>query len=324
MGINGGVMRILWLTIDRSKRVASHIFNDLRVEVSKYVNVETRQHVFQHPIWNTYKDLCEDKLQPNKLLKDIEFINNNFDIIFTDAAFAFLNEDWNKIKIKKCMLLEDQHGDYVKLYMKKAYNHFDYFFVRYFNPTYTFHPYLFDKKVFHLPHSIDENKFKNLNIERTYNVLSIGAMNKKRYKIRNKAKSILENVKGFKQINRPKEDNTAHKYPIGSDYINILNKTKSVISCTADVRYTVIKTFEIPACGGLLLSDISDDMKKLGFKSEKNCIDISSGDILDLYEYYVLDEYRRSQITSEASQHISKNHTTQIRAQEFIDILKGL
>jgi hypothetical protein len=215
------------------------------------------------------------------------------------------------------LLLEDQHGPYVKKYLSYIYPYMDDILVRYKNPLEKFHPYLLKKNIIYFPHSIDPNIFYNMNIEKKYNYLSVGAMGKY-YPLRNQIRNQLSKFdKNGKIIPRPKEGQKI-KWPIGKDYVELINQSKCVISCTASVKYTVIKTFEIPACGSILISDSTPDMYELGFKDGENFIEVNSNNIIDKYKEYVLNDTQRLQIAKSGEKFILNNHTTKHRVKQLL------
>ena len=91
-------MRILWLTIDRSNRIAHH-FDDFRQTVSELPEVEVV--TLKKPsesggvsIWRQSRELLSGQLKLDNLLIDYLSRDNNFNFIFCDAFFAYTDEDW--------------------------------------------------------------------------------------------------------------------------------------------------------------------------------------------------------------------------------------
>jgi hypothetical protein len=317
-------MKILWLTINRNKRVASHIFTGVQNELKldNNVQIDIIERYFPQPIWYDYVKLCDRTLILEPKLKDIKYINNNYDCLICDAGFAYLDENWKNINIRKLLILEDQHGPYVKKYMNLCKDYYNTFLIRYINALDKFHPYLLNKNIYSFPHSIDPNLFKDYNLNKEYIVLSLGCMGN-HYPLRKKASNILSNINKYKHIPRPKESENGKKWPINKDYAKLLNSSHSVISCTADVKYTVIKTFEIPACNSILLSDNNSLMESLGFKSGINFVEINENNILEPFNHYVLNETKRKEISQNGYNLIHNNHTNWHRKEQLLNILKG-
>jgi hypothetical protein len=314
MGNTNKVMKILWLTINRSKRTASHIFTELPKELSKLVKVDIITKDLGDKLAGDY---CRNVIKTNKkepsVLADIDY--NSYDIIVTDALFAFMSEPWRNIKQTKCMLLEDQHGEIVKAYTSAAFAkfNFDIFIVRYKNATDKFHPYLSKRKIIWSPHSINPSVFKETYDIRTIKYLLLGAVNNKHYPYRFHARKELQNYKDFKYIPRPKDHST--KWPQGNDYVKVLNSSKYVISCPSIYKYPVIKFFEIAACGAITISPECIELRELGFENNKNILFIPHISLKTLPDFCI-DEY--SQLSKNAKELIINRHTSKKRAADLL------
>jgi len=313
-------MNILWLTIDRSSRVASHIFTPLQKEVSKIVNVDLRVRKINKVAGSYCSDAVNGLVKPDPMVRIKEA--KNYDLIFTDAIFAFLTEDWKNIKTPKAVLMEDQHGDMVKKYIGKAYNEFGFtvFFTRYNNPTKTYHRYLYNRKVFWLPHSIDPELFKDYGQEKTIGLLNIGRMNNHTYKIRNKIHDVLKKQSYYKRVGRPAESLKGKKWPVGADYAKLINSAKMASTCTSRLNYPVLKFFEIPACNTALVCNEIKELNKLGFEANKNFIPISMKiNIRKIVEEYLNNDGKRKEIAYNGMKLIQQRHTAKTRAEEFVN-----
>lgn len=310
-------MKILWLATDRSNRVAK-IFDPLREEVSKIVSVDT-----------VLKKLPTIAGQYIKMIKgglsEPSVINvkkaSEYDLVMVDAPFAFTQEKWRRIRTKKAVLFEDQHGFNLELTkMFKNFN-FDCFFTRY-NNILLRHSHLSNSKVMWLPHSIDENIIKDYKMKKDIDALMVGTIQKINYPIRYNINKELSNEKWYKRIKRPVETfNEEKKWPVGKDYAKLLNSSWICFSCLSVFKYPVLKFFEIPGCKSALFSDYDPQLKKLGFIRNKSMVDLEGklGNLKNNIEKYLKDKNKLIDISNAGYELVHTKHTSKKRAEDFLN-----
>lgn len=317
-------MKILWLTIDRTNRVASHIFAGLQQAVRQLVHVDF---VIRKPdtVAGTF---CRQVVMQGRKLPSMINLDtvNDYDLVFTDAIFGFMSERWKDIKIPKAILIEDQHGPMVRRYVEQAHNNFKFniFCMRYKNATKKFHPYLNNHSIIWLPHSIPWEVFRDYGRQKPIGCLSTGINNSKVYPIRAKIDKELKNASFYKRIERPSErmPGKGRAWPSGIDYARLLNECKIAVGCTSRFGYPVMKLFEIPACATALCSDFIPELGELGFVPGKNMIEIKHTDNSKILIKKWLASSQLEQITRNGYSLILERHTTEIRAKEFIASMK--
>jgi len=308
-------MKILWLTIDRSQKVAN-IFGPLQAEAAKVPGIDIE--FIARSDWTRRTVMGQNPaiIDPGTA--------NRFDVVFTDAPFAYMEEAWNKITVPKALLMEDQHGPQVEQYIGKAFDDFGFgiFFVRYRDSTQRLWERLYRRRVFWLPHSIDPETFKDYGLERKVGLLSIGQCQGPVYPVRRRVLEECANEPFFYSVKRPIEKNGPN-WPAGKDYARLLNRAKTVASCTSIFGYPIMKTIEIPACGSVLFSDFIPEMADLGFKSGKNFLQIPEGGNIAAYVRAALDSGKLPKIARSGFELVHKRHTAKVRAREFIAALEG-
>ena len=194
-------MKILWVTTDRSNRVA-RIFDPLREEVSKISDVDVIMRKLNN-IAGKYQQSVLSGFRDKQLIDPK--IAKKYSHIMLDAPFAFMNEDWNQIKGPiKMALFEDQHGSNPKYSKQLQSFGFSVFFTRYKN-IYKYHPHLKNSIVHWLPHNIDNNIFYDYGLEKKIEALLIGRVHETVYPIRFQINRQLKNKKYFKRVKRPGE-----------------------------------------------------------------------------------------------------------------------
>jgi len=304
-------LRILWLTTDRSQRVAQ-LFDPLRRSVEKIAGVDT---VFGG-IW-TRDDVRRGRTVAPKL--DPGQVNAEYDIAFTDAPFAFLGEDWERITIPKCALIEDLHGQEVPKYVGACYERgFDTFFVRYWTAAYRHYPHLWECDVRHLPHCVDTDIFHPYDAPKE-GALFTGSMTGDAYPVRQIIVSRCAGKPWFRRIPRPVERDPGDREFTGAAYARALSGAAAAFATPSIYGYTVAKYFEIPACGTTLLCRPSPDMEALGFCSGTHYLELDLNDIPGRVEWALEHPEMLGAIAAAGRHLIGNRHTTTIRARELVD-----
>ena len=318
-------MRILWLATDRSKRVAN-IFGPLQKEVAKIAKVHF---IFrQLPLGMLPKAWQQRFTKGNE--KPPRLVNpkfaNEFDFIMVDAPFAFLDENWSKIKTKKGVLIEDQHGDvleYSKRYMDEE---FDVFFTRY-NNILKQHPWLRDQNIKWLPHGFDPEVFKDYRSFKKWDCLMVGRIQPKIYPIRWKAHQQMSNSNIiYNRVERPEENVPEHlRWPIHREYAKMINCSKISFACTSIFNYPVMKYFEIPACNSALFADYNGELGELGFRPNENMVSLNDVDnIANLVKNWIDSPKELKELSQNGHDFIYENHTAEKRAIQLLKYLENI
>jgi len=321
-------MRILWLATDRIDRVAN-IFGPLQEEVSKISDVSFIYRKLNHKpkLWQSI--YTKGKKKPSRLVNP-KFANE-FDFIMVDAPFAFLDENWDNIKTKRGVLIEDQHGDVLSYTRRYINNGFDVFFTRY-NNILKQHPWLKDQNIKWLPHSFDPEIFKDYKIKKKHDCLMVGRIedawgSKKVYPVRWKTHKQLSNSNvSYYRVERPNEYTSKHlRWPIQKDYAKLISCSKISFTCMSIFKYPVMKYFEIPACNSALFADYNDELKDLGFEPNECMVSLNGVDnIPELVKSWLGSPKELSNLSGNGYELVHEKHTAKKRAKELIDYIEEL
>lgn len=323
-------MRILWLTVDRSNLIAHH-FDDFRKSVAELNEVE---------VVTLMKDLagyqCENMLMLSRRLISGELVldslvtdylekDSNFDFIFCDAFFAYLNEDWLNIKIPSAIFIEDIHQKVPKYQIQRAKElGIETIFHRFNFAFHKFHPTArFDFNCFWLPHSIRMNRFSDY-IKKSIDVLHVGVHRKQFYPNRYAAVEALRNKPYFKLIDRPQDQvgvSRIGKWPIDSDYDNLLQSAKITITGGSVFDAPVQKYFEIPSANSLLMSNWFPDLGLLGFIPETNMVTYHKENLVGKVEGLLKRDDKVKRISNNGYNLMLLKHTSDIRSKQFINCI---
>ena len=321
-------MKILWLTVDRSHRIAHH-FDDFRQTVSELPEVEVITLVKSlvgdngQNMWQLSRNLISGELVPNNIVSDYLELNSDFDFIFTDAFFAYFNEDWKSFNIPSAIFIEDVHQEVPKFQIEKAKElGIDTIFHRFNFGFHKLHPEAkFDFTCIWLPHSIRMNRYINY-FSKSIDVLHVGVYPQQFYPNRYSSVLQLRNKPYFKLIERPKDTPGVPrqgKWPIDSDYDSILQKSKIVITGGSVFNAPIQKYVEIPAANSLLMSNWFPDLGLLGFIPGTNMISYHKETVVDIVEELLYNDEEIKRVSMNGYNLILSKHTSEIRAKQFIN-----
>lgn len=318
-------MKILWLTVDRSHRIASQ-FDIFRSNVEKIADVTTVIKPIKNDLgqnmWQSSRDIISGKLiLPNIVDKYLE--GSDYDFIFCDAFFAYMDEDWKSFGIQSGILIEDVHQEVPKIQIECARSlNIETIFHRFNFAFHKFHPEA--KSNFNclwLPHSADTNLIKPSN-DKQLQVLHVGVCPERYYPYRSSVVKQLSNKNYFTKIDRPKEGlDRDNKWPIDSDYYNLLASAYITITGGSIYNAPVQKYVEIPAANSMLMSNWFDDLGLMGFVPAVNMLTYTVYNIVEKIEKILPDKDLISQISNAGYKLITSLHTSSIRSKQFINMI---
>lgn len=324
--------KILWLSIDRGRRVFR--INDQQraaclqaMESAGWeVDVSLRKApVVGIPAWienaRTDRRLCRRTL-------DMRIVNKNYDIVYVDPPGAYQKEDWTLCRIPKVAEIEDVHG-YINKLVINFYNfHNFFFFVRYRSgiqrlwnrlPNWYWYPWAVDTSMFHSYRSWDKRENK---------ILLTGRFSRASYPTRWKVYRKLRLEPWFLQIDRPNDIKTGDSEPREANYAKLLSSIKIAIATATGQKYTVMKYFEIPACGTAMLAQNAPfkDLRDLGFKMGKHflCLEPQSRTLSIDLEKLLQEDNLLQDVACNSLDLITSRHTVQHRANIWLEYIESI
>jgi hypothetical protein len=314
-------MRILWLTIDRSNRLATH-FDDFRREVSRYATVEKLVKFTDRKLARKWaKGIKDGEIKtPEVLSKTV--INKDYDFVFTDALFAYTEEDWHLVKQPKGFLIEDCHGDIPRWQMNVAHKaKFDIVFYRGRTVFNRFFPSASSNFLCKwLPFSADPCVFSPSKAEvKPIDVLHVGCVGKA-YPVRNK---VIEALDGMITIIPRPNEKAVSKWPRGKDYADLVSSAKICVTCGSIYNGPVKKYFEIPLCRTAVMTNWFRDLQDLGFKPNKHVIVYDFGNVAKQVKKLLSERSHIEDVANEGMEFVRINHSLQYRALQFLDHVRS-
>jgi len=312
-------LEILWCKLDKSNFTASNV-DSLSFEKTSDANITLLQHNINnaHPGgWLT--SVLKNEYKPNNIIENYLNKNNTPDLIICDNLCAFKNEPWDKFNIPLFSILVDQHSkvdeEQVSIAIKYNFN----LFHRYkFN---LFHRDLSKKiKTFYLPHSVNTNLYKNLNLKKEIDLLQTGATSSV-YTLRNFIKNFNFKNINYKFTDRP-SDTSIEKWPIGKDYIDLINKSTFTVACGSKYNYPVLKYFEIPACNSIIYGSYSDELRSLGFLKNVNFIEANTKNPEEHIKLLLKNKELINNLSLNGLKLINEKHSNLIRINQMYNIIR--
>lgn len=316
-------IKILWCKHNRTGIINKHLLDSLQTEMQNYFNIKFVENFI--PKNMTLGQYNANVFSDNSICRKVNvknmFEKDPFNVLIADTPSLFASEDFKCIDCLKIGLIEDLQGS------KDIYNFlknqkFDVILNRYKYSIKNVLPELstFPGKLFWLPHAINTDFFTYKNIEKKYDVILLGETYKNIYPLRSLAIEKLSKYSWFKHFPRPK-DHSKNPFPVGKDYIKLLNESKIGITDGSIYKYPIMKYMEFPACGSLLYAEYFPELKELGFIPEKNMVKYNSTKLeIDLQQWLKNDK-DREYIVKNGIEHIKKYHSIQYRAKELCNII---
>lgn len=306
-------MNILFLNPNRKneKNWGHHLF---KKEIGKQHNV-----VYYGAGYNNF----DPKKSVPEIISDFKNTGKEFDFVLTyESKWVKDFKGLNKIKIPKVHIA----CDYVK--PQEGFKNFstwtnvdriiklqkpDIIFARTTKSLNDMKKNLKQDNIFFLPFSVDIDIYKNLNLEKTIDVMASFSDNPvvypSRRKIRNAALSLGINV--------------FYRKVIHEKYIQKINKSKIFINSNNLNNSLSMKYSEVLSCGTLFLTDKPEDFEILGYEDQKHLVLYSNtNELKEKIKYYLEHEDERQQISLEGMNFVRENHNNTIRVKQFIDIVK--
>lgn len=182
----------------------------------------------------------------------------------------------------------------------------------------------FKSKLRFLPFSINQEIIRNWNLEKDTNFLLMGHIAES-YPFRQAVRDQMQHVEGFVYHKHPGhllKDRS--KYIIDEEFAKEINRAKMFLTCGSIYKYPVMKYFEVPGCNTLLIGETNGDLGELGFKDGVNFVAANRSNFYEKALYYLNHPEERQALTLAGYKFIHKNHTHQIRAQQFIRYVKEI
>lgn len=165
-----------------------------------------------------------------------------------------------------------------------------------------------------LPFSVDTNVYRNLNLEKEYDVVVPATIRPDVYPNRNKVNSMVKRM-GLRCLTGKK---VWH-----NKYIQVINQSKIAVISTNVFNSPNMKFTEFTSCGAFVLTDKPADWDELGFKDGEHLVLYTSiEDLKDKIKYFLKNDKERKQIAYNGMEFVRKTHNNTVRVKQFTDIIK--
>ncbi len=190
--------------------------------------------------------------------------------------------------------------------------------------------------VYFLPYSVDTDLFKPA--EKTMDLAMIGSIGKRplRRMFADKLPAFCSKrglssiiapqrtspIPGRSGFNAVKVENWEGIY-VRSKYAEVLGKTRFLVFCSGRRLYPIQKYFEGMAAGCVCVADRPSSAEELGFVDGENYVEVTRGNWESQLDFYVRNPLVAERIAVNGRKLVLERHTHDIRAQEFVSLLKN-
>ena len=168
---------------------------------------------------------------------------------------------------------------------------------------------------------------KHYKLNKEWDIAILGAMEKTFYPFRNLMLETFIKHPDIKLYNKAhpgyrfiKSDNEL----TGQNYAKLINSSKIFASCTSIFKLPFIKLFEVIASSTALLCDKPNGAEFLGLVDDFNYIPVTHSNFFQKAKYYLNNFGKLDEIAKNALILSQSNHTTEIRAKEFVETINDL
>lgn len=238
-------------------------------------------------------------------------------LMYAEAMFSYI-KNWDSVKTKKALwflssphqiLIPAYHKIHADLVLKVA----DKLGITDFSREFA----RLGLKTEWLPFSVDNNRFKRLDLPKIVDVSILGNLNPHVYTLRLKALVYLLQQNKYSL-------RTAPAY--GDDYVRAINQSRVFLTCSGIWKYPVMKYFEAMACGVLLFADTPLDAEELGFKANVNYVALTGEeqDLQEKLDYYLNNPTEAEKVAHAGEELARSRHTNEVRARELYRLLEAI
>lgn len=168
-------------------------------------------------------------------------------------------------------------------------------------------PKLKNLEILHLPHHIDENKFKDFHLEKEYDIFIFGNTNRKWYPFRNRITHLLKNI-GEKHnlkvlhwengISKSYFDFESAQQNCNENLSKAINKSWLTLCTTTKWNWLVGKYFETSFSNSVIIGDMPEDGHEIW---KNNLINIDQNMDNNTIEKIVLESLNNKELLNEYS-----------------------
>lgn len=237
------------------------------------------------------------------------------DVTLVHGTFSAFGRDCSFIKGRKALLVADFHKPGLLTLVKRS--GFDVVIFLYKWWMDRLRDQL-DCPVAWLPHSVETDVFKDYGVK-TYDVGSSGTLYERVYPFRTLIKSSLSKAQG---INFFMPMHARFKGLIREDYARFISQCKIFIFGSSIYNYPIMKYTEGMASGSLVMAPTPKDAEELHFIPSYNFVEAGPRDFLEKIQHYLRQDEERQSIIEEARHTVETYHSTKIRVEQLLDILR--
>lgn len=183
-------------------------------------------------------------------------------------------------------------------------------------------------KLYPSPYAVDPEHFKDMDLEREYDVFCSGSFGAEAHPLRHR---LLTESERHPDVKFHLSEGHGLSF---EDYVKALNRSK--IFCFDNVylripegdprapriRFAIEKWFEAMSCGMMAMAPAPKYAEGLHFKADYNFVDVNMDNFMEKIRYYLDNDNERRLITMRGKYTVMKYHTVEMRVKQMTDVFR--
>lgn len=184
----------------------------------------------------------------------------------------------------------------------------------------------FSDKMRWLPHHANTDIYKDYEQTKDIGILLTGAIYDQIYPLRKRMLMRLSGHPDFVHHQHPgyRQIKQKENLLVGESYAREINRAKICLTCNSIYSYPLMKYFEIPACGSLLMAPASPELLDLGFVPGVHFVSIDEHNFEEKINYYLNNDQERAEIIANGKKLIAEKHSTKQRVKDFLQTIEDI
>lgn len=177
-----------------------------------------------------------------------------------------------------------------------------------------------------LPHWVDTGVFKDYALPKEVDLMMMGRRDWY-YPLRARIYQAFKDRPGFVCHDHPGYRNIGDEEQnvfVGAAYAREINRAKIFLTGNSNLKYPLIKYYEVPACNTLLLAPTCNELEDLGFVPGEHFVAIDFTDFQERAEYYLAHPDERRSIAQSGYQMVRRYHSATVRASQLVGYIQEI
>lgn len=177
-----------------------------------------------------------------------------------------------------------------------------------------------------LPHWVNTGIFTDYGLPKDIDLMMMGRRDWY-YPLRERIYQAFKNRPGFVYHDHPGYRNVGDEEPnvfVGESYAREINRAKIFLTESSNLKYPLIKYYEVLACNTLLLAPTCSELRDLGFVPSEHFVEIDAENFKEKAEYYLAHANERQVIAKKGYRMVHRYHSAAVRASQLVGMIEEI